>query len=846
MMKQHVSTYTAHRREKRFQLFLIVTFTVLSMIIMGVFLGCIYLWGQQQIERTADYYQNPTNAGRMTDGQSNTGEREELRRLHISQTVLLVCSMVFFLLVAGGLTFYIARQLRDEQRLMHFYQDLTGQQEQLHHTQKKLHGHISTLQANNEQLQGKLGTVSEERRILRESVERLPFPFYVVERHQKKLLYANNSARQSQMTTTDYSLVMKDRMTENDGAGLSRSMEHVIETRTAGKTEVSHRNGDGTERFYEIHTMPLLADDEVVEVAEAIVDITDRKRQESALQEARAELEGMGRDLERQRQEQEQARQDWQAKEKTLQEDNQDLRLRCGQFDEQCRELQENINKLKHSGQALKAANQQLVAQELHWRQESGRIQKIFHNLIGMTMLIDHQGIILDCNSPGRFWPEQSTASLKNTRIMDLIPIESHHSLMASLEEMFKTGKAFRQHFVLSQGREKRLEVELTCKPLDNEQSAPQEALICLYDITAHRTLGRQLARQAEQKALILDSLLEHIVYHDMDHRIVWVNKAAADFVRKSPEELAGKYCYAVLGDQDEPCAGCPVDLVLAHGKPAVGEPQTSDGRIWRVSSQPVRTEDGRLVGAVAVTVDITQQKQAHQKLIDYQEHLRRLASQLSVAAENEQQRIATQLHDQISQTLGLAKMNLDTLQGLAPTSECAASITEIGQMLDQALYDTRTLTFELGSPILHEFGLEAALEELLEQRFRDLTVVETHFHDDRYPKPLSEDLRVVLYQIVRELLVNIVKHAQATEVHLSVVRQHEMISITVQDNGIGFEEIPEPDIVRNSGFGLFGIRERLSHLGGHVEIESACGEGTRVCISAPLATASETVEGET
>jgi signal transduction histidine kinase len=109
-------------------------------------------------------------------------------------------------------------------------------------------------------------------------------------------------------------------------------------------------------------------------------------------------------------------------------------------------------------------------------------------------------------------------------------------------------------------------------------------------------------------------------------------------------------------------------------------------------------------------------------------------------------------------------------------------------------------------------------------------------FRDDRQPKPLDEDIQVLLFQAVRELLVNVAKHAQAQSVKVTIRRDGSDIQIIVEDDGVGFDAFPIGSHWSEiKGFGLFSIRERLDHFGGQLKIKSEPGHGTRVTLVAPL-----------
>jgi signal transduction histidine kinase len=144
-------------------------------------------------------------------------------------------------------------------------------------------------------------------------------------------------------------------------------------------------------------------------------------------------------------------------------------------------------------------------------------------------------------------------------------------------------------------------------------------------------------------------------------------------------------------------------------------------------------------------------------------------------------------------------------------------------------------LTFDLSPPILYQLGFEAALEWLTEQTSEQYGIM-VAFEDDEQEKELSDDIKILLFQAVRELLTNVVKHARAQNAKVSIQRDNSHIRICVEDNGVGFTTSSR-DVSKaaNEGFGLFSIGERLDHLGGQFEIESKPSHGTRATLVAPL-----------
>jgi signal transduction histidine kinase len=231
---------------------------------------------------------------------------------------------------------------------------------------------------------------------------------------------------------------------------------------------------------------------------------------------------------------------------------------------------------------------------------------------------------------------------------------------------------------------------------------------------------------------------------------------------------------------------------------------------------------------------------QAEKDLRTYQEQLRSLASRLSLIEEQERRQIATALHDQVGQTLAVLKIKLAALRVQANGTELAEPLDTAHGLCEQAINFTRSLTFDLSPPVLYQLGLEAAVEWLVEKH-SDLHGIAVELSNDGLPKPLSEDIRVFLFQAVRELLVNTAKHAGASTVGVSMKREEQNILILVEDDGNGFD--PEK-MVRSEGFGLFNIRERLNSVGGGLLIESIVGSGSRVTVLAPLMDGDESHKG--
>ncbi|MCU0588578.1 MAG: PAS domain-containing protein [Syntrophobacteraceae bacterium] len=289
-------------------------------------------------------------------------------------------------------------------------------------------------------------------------------------------------------------------------------------------------------------------------------------------------------------------------------------------------------------------------------------------------------------------------------------------------------------------------------------------------------------------------------------------------------------------------------EMVLAETRRGLGEHSrigfnveyrmiARDGRVVWVLDQTVPEYDaeGRLRNLRGLVLDVTERHTYEERLLTYQEQLRSLATQLGVAEEHERRRIATELHDHVAQKLAISKIKMEGLVSSPLSIEAHEAITQVYELISQAVQDTRSLMNKISSPILHELGLEAALEWLVEE-FQRMHGLVCYYEDDGELKPLERDIGALLFQAANELLVNVVKHSGVEECELRVRREGSWIRVTVQDDGVGFDPSRIGRARRmEGGFGLFSIRERMNGIGGRLEIESSPGEGARLSLLAPL-----------
>jgi signal transduction histidine kinase len=179
--------------------------------------------------------------------------------------------------------------------------------------------------------------------------------------------------------------------------------------------------------------------------------------------------------------------------------------------------------------------------------------------------------------------------------------------------------------------------------------------------------------------------------------------------------------------------------------------------------------------------------------------------------------------------------MKLGAMRGGAADTGLAPQLAEVEDLLTRAHQRTESLTFQLSPPVLHDMGLAAAAEWLAEEMERSYGL---HVHVRHCAEPaLAEEVRITLFRALRELLINVARHAQTGGARILMDQADDWVRLVVEDEGVGFDPEREPP-----GYGLFSIRQRLRHLAGEMEIEAVPGDGTRVILTAPLS--AETAAG--
>lgn len=381
----------------------------------------------------------------------------------------------------------------------------------------------------------------------------------------------------------------------------------------------------------------------------------------------------------------------------------------------------------------------------------------------------------------------------------------------------------------------------------------------------------RERARADELEALMAAVPALVFIAHDSAATRITGNRVAREMLRMPPganlsqsasdEDASARSFASYEGERRWAPEELPVQRA-ARGEELWGYEERlrfDDGveRHLYGNAVPLRDDQGRPRGALAAAVDVTEQKRIQERLARSAEELeqrvyartadlaaskqqlaertgqlQRLTAQLSQAEQRERLKLSRILHDDVQQLLVAGKIQLSLLENAATATQGG----KISELLDAAIESTRALSHELSPQVLYDRGLGDALRWLARHKCSEYGL-ELEFTVDEAAEPADEDVRVTLFQAVRELLLNVVKHARVDRAWIAMQRpSRDQICISVVDDGPGFDPAAAARASARGAehLGLFAIQERLEVIGGSMQIHSAPGQGTRVQLWAP------------
>lgn len=470
----------------------------------------------------------------------------------------------------------------------------------------------------------------------------------------------------------------------------------------------------------------------------------------------------------------------------------------------------------------------------------------------------DLNGIVTSWNRGAERLFGYTAEEMIGASILRIIPPDRHHEEVAILSKLRRAERVDHYETIRRKKDGRLFDISITVSPLTDEVGNVIGASKIARDISDQKRAQRALYESQELWRVTLESIGDAVMATDASAVVTFVNAVAAGILRQSATGMVGRplsEVFKIVNEETRQLIESPVDRVIRDGKvvglanhTVVLRPDGTDVPIDD-SAAPIRDKDDRLIGVVLVFRDISERKKSEihlqrwyaeledrvrertAELVNSQERLRALAAQLNLTEQRERRRLAADLHDYLAQLLALTRIKLGQTVQRMPNqlSEGRASLTEIDALLQQCLQYARTLMAQLSPSVLQDLGLIPALHWLAEHMAAQGLKVDVRVLAEEVPS-FDEHQSDLLFQAVRELLANIVKHAGVSRASLTIRKQdRDTWLLTVQDRGAGFDINAVHYQPSGEHFGLFSIQERMEAMSGWCRIHSVVGKGTTV-----------------
>jgi len=347
-----------------------------------------------------------------------------------------------------------------------------------------------------------------------------------------------------------------------------------------------------------------------------------------------------------------------------------------------------------------------------------------------------------------------------------------------------------------------------------------------IQDVTEQKQLTEDLRLAREDLQAILDNVPARITCWNADGTNRFLNRAAAAQFRIPANEAVGRHVRAIVGEERYRIAKPYLAAALA------GEPQAyeqldlqPDGSQRHSHVQYVpKCKDGHVIALYVLGTDVTELRESHQRI-------RELAQRLETVREDERQSIAQVLHEGIAQDLYAMKLGLDDLRARASgRADVTRACQELAGAIDKCMDAARQIANELRPSTFAYLPVSGAIQEHA-RHFGEISGLTIRVAEIAPLPKLDDATRLILFRAGQEALTNVARHARASSVDIVLGADAESITMDITDDGVGIEDTA---LAKAGSFGLFGIRERVSALGGALVVRKNVEAGTTVSVRLP------------
>jgi PAS domain S-box-containing protein len=379
---------------------------------------------------------------------------------------------------------------------------------------------------------------------------------------------------------------------------------------------------------------------------------------------------------------------------------------------------------------------------------------------------------------------------------------------------------------------------------LDKEGVATQQLIEALRETVKENDRITKALRVSETRyRSLVESTDDFIYLVNGKGEYLFMNARTLSQYGLSPHEVRDKH-YGDFHDEKETRIFMEqLRQVFDKKGSLVQEHPGEKGGHYLLTLSPVIEPGGAVCAVTVISKEITAHKKLEIELKKSNERLRReqirrisLAKKLINLLEEERHRIAGDLHDQVGQVLTSLKMDLENIHSVIPVRDSALSlkIAEMSAKARRVLGDIKTISSKLRPAVLDVFGLERSLWQLLKELEQKGMAVDFFRRD--VPERFHPEKELAFYRIAQESIQNIMKHSKAKKIHVNFTRKRSIISLSIEDNGVGFNPGKSTEFSNGKGaLGLLIMQERAFQQGGELTIDSAEGKGTHILAEIPL-----------
>jgi two-component system CheB/CheR fusion protein len=521
-----------------------------------------------------------------------------------------------------------------------------------------------------------------------------------------------------------------------------------------------------------------------------------------------------------------------------LEASNEELKAANEEIVSSNEELRSTNEELQMAKEELQATNEELRTVNDEMAVRNAEATRLNDDLTNVLSSVEIPIVILGRDSRLRRFTPAAAKALRlvandvGRPMRDIHPLVKAPELSQMISDVLEHLRAVERSVQAEGGRW----YQLSVRPYVTLDNRIDGTVITAIDIDAMKRTAQLLAEARNYAESIVDTVRECLVVLDHDLAVRSANRAFHETFGVTSKDIEGRGLYELgRGEWNIPALRMRLDE-LGRGVAKLEDlriEQDVNGTGRRAFLLTARRVEGTSSILLALD-DVTERERAESAV----ERTEKQAFDSAVAEERERRRIAVDLHDRIGQSLALAQIKLTSVRE-AVNGVPRAALDDSVELLAQLVADTHTLIFDLSPPVLYDLGLKDALSWLAEE-VEKRQGMHVELVDDALDKPLDDVSAALVFRAVRELLMNVFKHAKVSTARVSLRRAGDYLDIDVEDQGVGFDA-DEASRPPHSGFGLFSVRDQIGGLGGSVKLTSEPRQGTRVSMRVPLKTKSET-----